>query len=141
MPSLSNPPLGPKTIILALDGTANEFCPHNTNVIRLYSLFEKRTPEQVLYYQSGIGTVKNHFLWEPSSQTVYSIRNVFRQGFLSSNNYGAVGQRLSLVRSISQHNYQVVYFFVYPRSLDTHVSLPFYRTRLSAPPFTSPYRR
>lgn len=46
----------PKTIILAFDGTAKQFGRRNTNVIRLFSLFQKDNPErQILYYQPGIG--------------------------------------------------------------------------------------
>ncbi|KAG8951723.1 hypothetical protein FRC04_005744 [Tulasnella sp. 424] len=68
MPSLPDPSLTPKTIILAFDGTANKFCPHNTNIIRLFSLFEKRKPnEQVLYYQPGIGTyLAEGAAWSPT---------------------------------------------------------------------------
>ncbi|KIO25635.1 hypothetical protein M407DRAFT_25012 [Tulasnella calospora MUT 4182] len=55
MPS-SQPPPG-KTIILTFDGTSKEFGEHNTNVVRLFSLLEKRQPwNQVVYYQPGIGT-------------------------------------------------------------------------------------
>ncbi|KAG8949483.1 hypothetical protein FRC04_008582 [Tulasnella sp. 424] len=56
---LHSPPTArpPKTIILAFDGTAKQFGRRNTNVIRLFSLFQKDNPErQVLYYQPGIGT-------------------------------------------------------------------------------------
>lgn len=53
----TRPPLTQrKTIILAFDGTSNKFGLRNTNVIRLFSLFEKENPQkQVLYYQPGIG--------------------------------------------------------------------------------------
>lgn len=45
-----------KTIILAFDGTSNQFGSKNTNVIRLFSLLEKDRPDiQILYYQPGIG--------------------------------------------------------------------------------------
>ncbi|KAG8955026.1 hypothetical protein FRC03_011311 [Tulasnella sp. 419] len=48
---------GPKTLVLCFDGTANEFDATNTNVIKVFSMLDKSdTSQQVVYYQTGIGT-------------------------------------------------------------------------------------
>ncbi|KAH9979651.1 hypothetical protein BJV74DRAFT_888045 [Russula compacta] len=47
----------PRTLILCFDGTENQYNKHNTNVVKLYSLFRKDISEdQLCYYQAGIGT-------------------------------------------------------------------------------------
>ncbi|KAH9977574.1 hypothetical protein BJV74DRAFT_149377 [Russula compacta] len=50
-------PRKPRTLVLCFDGTSNEFSKRNTNVVKLYSILKKDTPEsQLCYYQAGIGT-------------------------------------------------------------------------------------
>ncbi|KAI9444640.1 hypothetical protein H4582DRAFT_832941 [Lactarius indigo] len=47
----------PRTLILCFDGTSDKYDKDNTNVVKLYSLFNKdHVDEQVCYYQAGIGT-------------------------------------------------------------------------------------
>jgi hypothetical protein len=47
----------PKKLILCLDGTSNRYCPDNTNVIKFLATLDKDVPNQLLYYQPGIGTI------------------------------------------------------------------------------------
>ncbi|GJJ08046.1 hypothetical protein Clacol_002253 [Clathrus columnatus] len=54
MSSMKSPIIGPRTLVLCFDGTDEQF--QNTNVIKLFSLLEKDSDEQLVYYQPGIGT-------------------------------------------------------------------------------------
>ena len=47
----------PKKLILCLDGTSNQFCRDNTNVVKIAALLDKNAADQMLYYQPGIGTI------------------------------------------------------------------------------------
>ncbi|KAG8977497.1 hypothetical protein FRC05_001355 [Tulasnella sp. 425] len=64
-----------KTIILAFDGTSNQFGSNNTNVIRLFSLLEKDHPDiQILYYQPGIGTcLAEGTAWSPALKSLMEV--------------------------------------------------------------------
>ncbi|KAF8330821.1 uncharacterized protein EI90DRAFT_3124035 [Cantharellus anzutake] len=69
------PPHKGRTIILCFDGTSNEYNGTNTNVVRLFSCFEKHHPKQLVYYQTGIGTaIKTRFM------SISRIFNVIDQG-------------------------------------------------------------
>ncbi|KAH9178544.1 hypothetical protein EDB89DRAFT_2063507 [Lactarius sanguifluus] len=47
----------PRTLILCFDGTSDKYDEDSTNVVKLYSLFNKdHVDEQLCYYQAGIGT-------------------------------------------------------------------------------------
>ncbi|KAI1160795.1 hypothetical protein F5B18DRAFT_487154 [Nemania serpens] len=47
----------PRTLIICLDGTGDQFDNDNSNVVHFVSCLKKHSPEQqVTYYQSGIGT-------------------------------------------------------------------------------------
>jgi uncharacterized protein (DUF2235 family) len=48
-----------KNIVICCDGTGNDFDVQyrNTNVVRLYSLLETNSREQVAYYNPGVGTM------------------------------------------------------------------------------------
>jgi uncharacterized protein (DUF2235 family) len=45
-----------KNIVICCDGTGNQFGDHNSNVIRLFSMLRRESPEQILYYHPGVGT-------------------------------------------------------------------------------------
>lgn len=45
-----------RTLVLAFDGTANEFNHANTNVTKLCSVLQNNHDRQMVYYQAGIGT-------------------------------------------------------------------------------------
>ncbi|KAJ7754874.1 hypothetical protein B0H16DRAFT_739431 [Mycena metata] len=49
-----------RNLVVCIDGTSNQFGPHNTNVVELYNQIVKGQTvkgEQLTYYDSGIGTV------------------------------------------------------------------------------------
>ncbi|KAI8949810.1 hypothetical protein F4801DRAFT_590846 [Xylaria longipes] len=47
----------PRTLIICLDGTGDQFDNDNSNIVHFISCLKKHSPEQqVTYYQSGIGT-------------------------------------------------------------------------------------
>ncbi|PPJ60772.1 hypothetical protein CBER1_02349 [Cercospora berteroae] len=45
-----------KNIVICLDGTGDQFDADNSNIVHFVSCLKKAVPEQVTYYQSGIGT-------------------------------------------------------------------------------------
>ncbi|KAG8903116.1 hypothetical protein FRC01_009325, partial [Tulasnella sp. 417] len=62
----------PRTLILCFDGTADSFDQDATNVVRLFSAFEKEQPDrQLCYYQPGIGTYLGPSnWWSPTMQQI-----------------------------------------------------------------------
>jgi uncharacterized protein (DUF2235 family) len=46
-----------KNIVLCFDGTSNRYSADNTNVVKLYSVLARQSPDQCAYYQPGIGTM------------------------------------------------------------------------------------
>ncbi|KFY71327.1 hypothetical protein V499_08491 [Pseudogymnoascus sp. VKM F-103] len=53
-PDQSSP--GGRTIIICLDGTGDQFDGDNSNVVNFVATLKKDDPNQLTYYQSGIGT-------------------------------------------------------------------------------------
>lgn len=45
-----------RTLIICLDGTGDQFDDDNSNVVNFVACLKKDNPQQVTYYQSGIGT-------------------------------------------------------------------------------------
>ena len=45
----------PRNIVVLLDGTGNQFCDRNTDLIRLKSLLRESEDKQLVYYSSGLG--------------------------------------------------------------------------------------
>jgi len=45
-----------KNIVICCDGTSNEYGDRNTNVLKLFSILPKGKPEQVTFYDPGVGT-------------------------------------------------------------------------------------
>jgi uncharacterized protein (DUF2235 family) len=46
----------PRNLVLCLDGTSNRYSKANTNVVKLFGTLLRDAPEQLAYYQTGIGT-------------------------------------------------------------------------------------
>lgn len=47
----------PRTLVICLDGTGDQFDNDNSNVVHFVSCLKKHSPDQQMtYYQSGIGT-------------------------------------------------------------------------------------
>ena len=53
----------PKRIVLCLDGTSNKYAAANTNVVKLYAVLDRTRPDQLSYYQPGIGTIPPPGVW------------------------------------------------------------------------------
>jgi uncharacterized protein (DUF2235 family) len=51
-----------KNIVILLDGTSNEIKADRTNILRLYGVLEK-SPEQLVYYDPGVGTFGAENAW------------------------------------------------------------------------------
>jgi len=47
-----------KNLVLCCDGTANEFAEDRTNVVKLFSVLQQGSPNQVVYYHPGLGTME-----------------------------------------------------------------------------------
>ncbi|KGI78807.1 DUF2235 domain-containing protein [Oleiagrimonas soli] len=46
----------PRNLLVFCDGTNNEFCEHNTNVVRLLASATRDTQRQIAFYDPGVGT-------------------------------------------------------------------------------------
>jgi uncharacterized protein (DUF2235 family) len=46
-----------RRLALCLDGTSNKYAKANTNVVKLCGMLEKSSPNQLVYYEPGIGTM------------------------------------------------------------------------------------
>src|SRR5579875_3508008 len=60
LPSVPPPSRSPqsKNIVICCDGTGNEFGPHNSNVVRIYTTLDLNDDtRQVAYYHPGVGTM------------------------------------------------------------------------------------
>lgn len=55
------PPKG-RTLVVCLDGTGDQFDHDNSNIVHFVATLKKDDPNQVVYYQSGIGTYDGHGL-------------------------------------------------------------------------------
>jgi uncharacterized protein (DUF2235 family) len=53
---------GGRTLVICLDGTGDKFDADNSNVVDFVACLKKDDPDQVTYYQSGIGTYDGHGL-------------------------------------------------------------------------------
>ncbi|EPQ62323.1 BgtA-20863 [Blumeria graminis f. sp. tritici] len=51
-----------RTLIICLDGTGDQFDDDNSNVVNFVACLKKDDPNQITYYQSGIGTYNEHGL-------------------------------------------------------------------------------
>jgi uncharacterized protein (DUF2235 family) len=49
-----------RTLVVCLDGTGDQFDHDNSNVVHFVATLKKDDPNQVVYYQSGIGTYDGH---------------------------------------------------------------------------------
>ncbi len=45
-----------RNIVVCCDGTGNRYGKHNTNVVKLFEIIQKNVPEQIAYYDPGVGT-------------------------------------------------------------------------------------
>ena len=63
----------PKKIVLCLDGTSNKYAAANTNVVKLYAMLDRTRPDQLSYYQPGIGTIPPPGVWGKFKQLRGSI--------------------------------------------------------------------
>src|SRR5712692_2298686 len=57
-----------RNLVLCFDGTNNEYAATNTNVVKLYAMLERAKPDQLAYYQTGIGTVAPAEVWGKVAQ-------------------------------------------------------------------------
>jgi uncharacterized protein (DUF2235 family) len=46
-----------KNIVICIDGTGNEFGENNSNVVKLYSVLNRRDESQITFYHPGLGTM------------------------------------------------------------------------------------
>jgi hypothetical protein len=53
-------PKAGRTLVICMDGTGDQFDNDNTNVVQLVACLKKDDPDQITYYQSGIGTYNGH---------------------------------------------------------------------------------
>ena len=56
-----------KDIVILLDGTSNQISTRRTNILRLYGCL-KKSNEQLVYYDPGVGTLASKGVWARSRQ-------------------------------------------------------------------------
>ncbi|EMD39907.1 hypothetical protein CERSUDRAFT_81231 [Gelatoporia subvermispora B] len=64
---------GGRTLVLCFDGTADQYDSTNTNVVKFYDLLNKEDPQQLCYYQPGVGTYINPGVVAPMWQWIAKI--------------------------------------------------------------------
>ena len=52
-----------RNLVLCLDGTNNKYAATNTNVVKLYAMLDRKSNDQLAYYQPGIGTMPPAGMW------------------------------------------------------------------------------
>ena len=62
-----------KNIVICCDGTSNDFGHDNSNVVKLYSVLEKNTARQAVYYDPGVGTPSTYDAFNPITKRVKHI--------------------------------------------------------------------
>ena len=95
----------PKNIVLCCDGTANQFAPDRTNVIKLYYTLEQNPATQVAFYHPGLGTMEPVGALTPATKTVtmglgmalgYGLSNDIRDAYLFLMNHFEEGDSVYL---------------------------------------------
>src|SRR6476469_9948460 len=67
-----------RNLVVCLDGTDNQFCATNTNVVRLFQALDQDPTRQLAYYDPGVGTI-----WEEGtlSRTYQKVQMVMGMAF------------------------------------------------------------
>jgi uncharacterized protein (DUF2235 family) len=67
-----------RNLVVCLDGTDNQFCATNTNVVRLFQALDQDPTRQLAYYDPGVGTI-----WEEGtlSRTYQKVQMVLGMAF------------------------------------------------------------
>ncbi len=74
-----------KNIVICCDGTGNDFGENNSNVVKLFSVLEKNTERQLVYYDPGVGTPSTYDSFNPITRKLkYAFGAAFGYG-LSEN--------------------------------------------------------
>ncbi len=74
-----------KNIVICCDGTGNDFGDDNSNVVKLFSVLEKNTERQLVYYDPGVGTPSTYDSFNPITRKLkYAFGAAFGYG-LSEN--------------------------------------------------------
>ncbi|KAJ4471533.1 hypothetical protein J3R30DRAFT_3710078 [Lentinula aciculospora] len=66
-----------RTLVLCFDGTGDQFDDDNSNVVNLFSMLKKDDPsQQLVYYQSGIGTYTIPQIAEPWTAKLHKVADM-----------------------------------------------------------------
>lgn len=66
----------PKTIVILLDGTSNEIKANRSNILRLYGCL-KKSDQQLVYYDPGVGTLGGEGAWSRLWQKTIELWGMF----------------------------------------------------------------
>jgi uncharacterized protein (DUF2235 family) len=95
----------PKNIVLCCDGTANQFSPDRTNVVKLHYTLQLDGPEQIAFYHPGVGTMEAPGALTPAARVVtrvlglalgYGLSNDIRDAYTFLMNSYQDGDRVYL---------------------------------------------
>jgi uncharacterized protein (DUF2235 family) len=62
-----------RNIVLCCDGTSNEYCDQNTNVVKLFSILVKDRSRQLCFYDPGLGTFSSAAALTQVAKTVTKV--------------------------------------------------------------------
>jgi uncharacterized protein (DUF2235 family) len=65
-----------RNIVICLDGTSNKFGRDFTNVLRLFDSIERNSPQQITYYDPGVGTLPQPGLANPVKWAKWKLWNL-----------------------------------------------------------------
>lgn len=99
-----------KNIVICCDGTGNDFGDQNSNVVKLFSVLEKNTERQLVYYDPGVGTPSTYDAFNP-------ITKKLKYAFGAAFGYGLSEKIINAYKFLMKH-YEAgdrLYFFGFSR--------------------------
>lgn len=99
-----------KNIVICCDGTGNDFGDKNSNVVKLFSVLEKNTERQLVYYDPGVGTPSTYDAFNP-------ITKKLKYAFGAAFGYGLSEKIINAYKFLMKH-YEAgdrLYFFGFSR--------------------------
>ncbi len=103
-----------RKLIICCDGTGNEIKESQSNVLKFYRILKKDMPEQIAFYDTGVGTISNSGAW---SAFKHKAKGVF--GLATG--YGLDDNILDAYRFLIDHHQEddQLYFFGFSRGAYT----------------------
>ena len=103
-----------RRLIVCCDGTGNEIKENQSNVLKFYRCLKKDIPEQIAFYDTGIGTISNSGAWA-------AFKNKAKGVFGLATGYGLDDNILDAYRFLIEHHQDgdEIYLFGFSRGAYT----------------------